>query len=116
MAKNVRWKPGEDPMPIINNAAQRGVGLAAEHVLGESRKVVPHEEGTLERSGVASNELKGNVARAAVSYSQPYAIDQHESMHYRHKKGRTAKYLERPLNSSKDKVKNIIAAALRREL
>lgn len=116
MAKNIRWNPGKDPIPIINNAAQRGVGLAAEHVLGEARKVVPHETGVLERSGRATNELKGNVARAAVSFSQPYAIDQHESMHYRHKKGRTPKYLERPLNSNKGTIREIVAAAIRKQL
>lgn len=116
MSKNISWKPGKDPVPIINNAAQRGVGLAAEHVLGEARKVVPHDEGTLERSGRAANELKGNVARASVGFDTEYSIDQHENMHYRHKKGRTAKYLERPLNSSKNKVRGIIAAAIRKEL
>ncbi|WP_009882727.1 hypothetical protein [Brevibacterium aurantiacum] len=116
MSKNVRWNPGKDPIPIINDAAQRGVGLAAEHVLGEARKQVPHEEGTLERSGRAANELNGNVARAAVGFDTEYAIDQHESMHYRHKKGRKAKYLEDPLNSSKGTIREIVAAAIRKQL
>lgn len=116
MGKNFQWKPGKDPMPIINNAAQRGVGLAAEHVLGEAKKIVPHETGVLERSGRADNEKTRNGARASVFFDTPYSIDQHENTHYRHKKGRSSKYLEKPLNKNKDKVKRIIAATIRGKL
>lgn len=116
MAKNVQWKPGKDPMPIINNALQRGTGKAAEHVLAEARKEVPHEEGILEKSGSADNERTRTGARASIFFDQPYAVDQHESMQYRHDKGRKAKYLEDPLNRSGEKVKQIIAKEVRSDL
>lgn len=113
---DARFIPGKDPIPIIRDAAARGVGKAAEYVLGEARRIVPHEEGTLERSGRASVEQSGTSARGAVSFDTPYAVVQHERTHYRHKKGRRAKYLETPLNASQGKVQAIIAAELRGKL
>lgn len=111
---HAEFKPGTDPIPVMRSGAARGVGLAAEYVLGEARKIVPHEEGTLERSGRASVEesSKGGVT-GAVSFDTPYAVVQHEQTSYRHKKGRRAKYLETPLNASKAKVNEIIAQAIR---
>lgn len=117
MASNtVKWTPGADVRAAFQRGSVRGVGIAAEYVLAESRKQVPHDTGVLERSGRASTEQSGDTARGAVSYDTPYAVDQHEGTHYRHRKGRKAKYLEDPLNSSQGKVAGIIAAELRGEL
>lgn len=57
--------------------AARGLKLAVEHLLQASRALVPHEEGTLERSGVASVDEGG--LRAAVSYDTPYALSGYTS-------------------------------------
>lgn len=109
-----KYTPTGNPEQAIRTNAQRGVGLAAEFVLGEARKIVPHDEGVLERSGRADTARdRGGVARASISFDQPYAVVQHENTHYRHKKGRKAKYLEGPLNSNKSRVAEIVAAALR---
>ncbi|GAA2825367.1 hypothetical protein GCM10010505_57360 [Kitasatospora aburaviensis] len=94
--------------------AEAGDGLEAgmEHVLTESRKVVPLDEGTLERSGrshVDRTSLKG-----AVSYDTPYAVRQHEELDYQHLPGRTAKYLETPFNREREVVLALIAAHIRR--
>ncbi|MBT3157350.1 minor capsid protein [Streptomyces sp. CHA1] len=94
--------------------AVRGLRLAAEHVLERSRRRVPIEEGTLERSGVAS--VDETTLTAGVSYDTPYAIRQHEEMHYRHDAGRSAKYLEGPLTEESRTVAQIIAAQVRRSL
>ncbi|KUN96324.1 hypothetical protein AQJ67_33690 [Streptomyces caeruleatus] len=94
--------------------AVRGLRIAAEHVLAESRKIVPIEEATLERSGVAT--VDESSLTAAVAYDTPYAIRQHEEMNYRHDAGRSAKYLERPLTQEAGRVAEIIAAQLRRSL
>src|SRR5262249_2493836 len=75
----------------VRDGLVKGLGLAAEHLLTESRKVVPLEEGTLERSGVASvDEVE---LQAAVSYDTVYAVRQHEELDWKHAPGRTAKYL-----------------------
>lgn len=94
--------------------AARGLFLAAEHVLQVSRTMVPIEEGTLERSGSAS--VDGDRLRAAVSYDTPYAVVQHEDLTMQHDSGRTAKYLERAMNSESDVIAELIAREVRREL
>ena len=94
-------------------AAARGLGKAAEHLLGESRKEVPIEEGTLERSGVATTD-PGKL-QAAVSYDTPYAVTQHERLDLRHDPGRKAKYLEDPMNRERATMLALIAAEIRRE-
>ncbi|MGW1770641.1 hypothetical protein [Streptomyces sp. NPDC002104] len=94
--------------------AALGLRLAAEHVLEVSRRRVPIEEATLERSGVAS--VDEDSLTAGVSYDTPYAVRQHEELNYRHDNGRSAKYLEGPLTEEADTVAEIIAAQVRRSL
>lgn len=94
--------------------AVRGLELGTEHLLGESRKQVPLEEATLERSGTPS--VDRGALKAAVSFDTPYAVRQHEEMTWRHDPGRNAKYLENPYYSEQDVILGIIAAELRRAL
>ena len=117
MAKNVgsfTFKPNSNVMQALSGALEKGLVLGAEHVLGESNKRVPHEEGTLENSGSVSYE--GGKLRAAISYDTPYAAVQHEDMTLKHDEGREAKYLENALNAEKDTVGEIIAQVTRGEL
>lgn len=113
---SIQWKPGSDAQLAFDRGSRRGVGLAAEYILGESRRIVPHDEGTLERSGKAGVVDGRQGARGAITYDTPYAVRQHEETSYRHKKGRRAKYLEGPLNAGQGKVLGILAAELRGEL
>ena len=92
----------------LMRAVQQAVTDAAEHVLGESTKVVPIEEGTLSRSGRTDTTQDGTTVVAAISYGTPYAVRQHEDMSYRHDPGRTAKYLEGPLLDEAGTVQRII--------
>ncbi len=96
------------------DAAVRGLKQGVEHVLQVSRRQVPIEEGTLERSGTTSVD-EGNLT-AAVSYDTPYAVKQHEDLSLRHDDGRKAKYLEDPIRSEADVVRDMIATQLRRAL
>lgn len=92
--------------------ASEGLRRGLEHVLERSRAIVPLEEGTLERSGrVTVDGLEG-----AVSYDTVYARIQHERLDFRHAPGRTAKYLERPMNSERRVVLDLMAVGLRRWL
>lgn len=107
----VTWH-GREVAEELRDAAVRGLRKAGEHLLDESRKLVPLEEGTLERSGtvvVDESELTATVA-----YDTPYAVVQHEDMTLQHASGRQAKYLEQPMNSERDTMRDIIAAELRR--
>lgn len=98
----------------MREGAARGLYLGAEHVLGESNKVVPLDERPLQDSGTAS--VDPSSLTGMVSYDTPYAVRQHEEMDYRHAPGRTAKYLERPFNAERDAVQALIAAEVRRAL
>lgn len=92
--------------------ASEGLRRALEHTLAESKKLVPLEEGTLERSGrVVVNGLAG-----AISYDTVYAVRQHEELTWKHLPGRSAKYLEKPFNSEKDTMLRLMAVDLRRWL
>lgn len=93
----------------FRNGVQRGLFLAAEHVLQVSNTHVPIEEGTLERSGATS---VGDL-EASTSYDTPYAVVQHEELGYRHDAGRTAKFLERASIGERQKVAQIMAQAAR---
>lgn len=95
-------------------AAALGLQKAAEHLLQVSREQVPIEEGTLERSGVAS--VDESDLRAAVSYDTVYAVRQHEDLTLRHDEGRKAKYLEDPMNEERGTMLDIVAAEVRRSL
>jgi hypothetical protein len=114
---SIRWDldwHGERVGAATEEAAFKGLRKAAEHVLQVSRAVVPLEEGTLERSGVASADRASLTA--AVSYDTVYAARQHEELTWRHAEGRTAKYLEGPLNAERETVGEIVAAEIRRAL
>ena len=86
--------------------------LGTEHLLSEANKHVPHDEGTLERSGRASNDGK----RGAVSYDTPYAVRQHEDMSLHHDGKGQAKWLEVTMAQERDAVAQIIATTVRKGL
>lgn len=115
MTKSWSYKPNKNVVQGVKKASSRGLGLAAEHILGVAKEQVPIEEHTLEESGFTS--VDGNRRlRAAVSFDTPYAVKQHEDMTARHDSGRNAKYLENAFNSETAAVKEIIAQELRGEL
>lgn len=89
----------------------RALDNGSEYLLSEANLSVPHEDGTLERSGQASNDGK---SRAAVSYDTPYAVAQHERMDYHHDGKGESKWLENAMARSAKTVGQIIATALRK--
>ncbi len=108
----VRWH-GARVLAAVREHAERGVRMAAEHLLTESRRLVPLEEGTLERSGAVVDA--GDLA-CAVVYDTPYAVRQHEDLTYRHAPGRQPKFLEQPANAERGTMQQIIAAQIRRAM
>lgn len=58
-------------------AAAEVLEAMAEGVLTEANKTVPHDEGTLERSGTTKVDEKKLIA--AIGYDTPYAARLHES-------------------------------------
>lgn len=105
---------GRTILDRLRDGAAAGLHDAAEHVLGESNRRVPLEEGTLERSGRTS--VDPGRLEAAVSYDTPYAVVQHEDLTFHHDQGREAKYLEKTMAAEVDQIRKIIAARIRAEL
>jgi hypothetical protein len=100
------------PTPAQTHAAAaRGLTKAAEHLLQVSNTLVPIEEHILEQSGVAS--VDETTLRAAVSYDTVYAVNQHESMDFRHDNGRIAKYLEVAMLTEGYTIEEILANEIR---
>lgn len=95
----------------VRKAAAEGLSDAAEFLLDESNRIVPHEEGTLERSGTASVDAEN--LRGAVSYDTPYAVRQHEDTRLHHDAGREAKYLERTFQRHGPQAAEHVAARIR---
>lgn len=84
-------------MDIVNRNGAKAVRDCANFLLDESKKQVPHDTGTLERSGMVDSA----GLEATVSYGTPgaaaYAVICHErSANYQ--RGRKKKYLEDPVN------------------
>lgn len=97
------------------DGARKGLRLATEHVLDESDKHIPFEEGILERSGRTAVADSGEL-RGVIYYDTPYAVKQHEDMTLHHDAGRNAKFLENALNSTRDVTGGIIANSIKQEL
>jgi hypothetical protein len=109
----MRWKGGRlGASRRGRRGAEEGVQKALEHLLAESRKLVPLDEGTLERSG--------RVVRAGmngiVTYDTVYARRQHEELSWKHLPGRSAKYLEIPLNRDRELMLRLMQVSLRQWL
>ncbi|MFG1997880.1 hypothetical protein ACGFNU_01880 [Spirillospora sp. NPDC048911] len=110
---DLRWH-GAKVKGAERAAAVRGLRLAAEHLLEESRRLVPIQSGDLARSGVAS--VDAARLTAAVSYDTPYAVRQHEELNFRHDPGRSAKYLEIPATTEAGEIARRLQEELRRAL
>jgi hypothetical protein len=113
VSKGWELKVNKTIAPTVRKAAARGVAIAGEHVLGEAMKLVPIEEHILEESGTVTTD-PANL-KAAVIFDTPYAVPVHERMDLKHDEGRSAKYLEIPMNAEAGAVQKIIAMTIRGE-
>ena len=91
----------------IRNGSRRGLMKAMLELGRVSKKQVPLDTGMLRDSSEASVGDASEIGEASVSgdglvgcysYDTKYAVIQHENLHFRHQRGRKAKYLEDPIN------------------
>lgn len=78
---------------VITKGVPRQLVDVAYELLRLSQLEVPHDEGTLQNSGVVE-EIDGDVV---LGYHTNYAARLHEHPEYRFQKGRKGKYLEDPI-------------------
>ncbi len=106
----IEWN-GDEIKAAIAAASLEGVELAAEHLLQVSTARAPLEEGDLARSGEVDVDEDENAA--SVSFDRPYAVRQHEELTWKHAEGKTAKYLEDPMNEERDTMLELLASAIK---
>jgi len=97
-------------------AAARGlrVGLLRAGLLlqRESQNVVPIDTGVLRGSAATRLDDTEDGPMVTVSYSTEYAVYVHEDLQARHKPGKIAKYLEKPMRDNRRKLINIVNKAV----
>ena len=92
---NIKWADMGVIEETARKVALKGLKKLGFEILGEAKKQVPVDTGTLMRSGEVSQESKTGTVK--VSFNTPYARRQHEEHSAK------AKYLERPFNELKGK-------------
>ncbi len=109
----MRWR-GPEVLRVASDAAWRTMTDGGEKILNAAKQIVPHDTGTLQRSGsVKRDRAKGEVTiEFGPGGAESYASVQHEREDYRHAAGREAKYLKKPF----DALSPGIIAQARREI
>lgn len=108
----LRWEGNRLGRGRGRRAAEEGLQKALEHLLNKANELVPLDEGPLQNSGrIVRTGLNGFV-----TYDMVYARRQHEELTWKHAPGRSAKYLEKPMNSERDVMLQLMAVPLRRWL
>ncbi|MCE5200842.1 MAG: hypothetical protein ABFD54_05710 [Armatimonadota bacterium] len=105
---------GDQVTNEVKQAAAEGLLLGAEYLLEEANRVVPHDQGTLQRSGEASVDEENLVA--ADSYDTPYAVRVYEHPNYKFQNGRIGKWLEVTYNKYGKTALKIVADTIARRM
>lgn len=95
----------------VRAATKKAMADATEYILQEANKIVPHDEGTLERSGSVDVEETSKGVSGSVFYDTPYAARLHEHPEYNFQNGREGKYLEKTINNEGDVIKDYLKDA-----
>jgi len=134
-----KFKWYDDKVEKEREKAGRATWKAAEALLGNANNIIPHDEGTLEQSGIVTQEgLSGRPesiyaqAKAKqwpknnfkfdfkkkpifyISYNTPYAIKQHEDTTLNHRGQGQAKWLEKTSKSMSSKIEGWIAKEMKK--
>lgn len=103
------WTPGR--RPNLDAAIGRALDEIGYQVLSASDRDVPVASGALRRSG--RYEVDGDTV--GIGYSDPKAVAAHENQSVSYRRGKSAKFLERALNSVAPRMGRIAQDELRKE-
>jgi hypothetical protein len=73
----------------------------------ESQKIVPVDTNALRASANTRAEGAGFDVAVVVSYGTDYALYVHENLEARHKPGKSAKFLEKPIREKRKRIQQI---------
>lgn len=98
----------------MKKATHDGLYDAIHFLRDEMDKIVPHDEGTLQRSG--ETVVQGD--KASTGYDTPYAIRLHEHPEYNFRGNREGKWVEKTIKDPRiqKKIRNHIAKKIDRAL
>lgn len=82
----------------MGEGLNRGLKKAAEYLLRRSLEIVPVDTGDLYRSAFIEETGRGASYRVFIGYAMHYAVYVHENLANRHAPGKSAKFLEYPMN------------------
>jgi len=111
---DITWH-GQALTEAARAAGAAALTLAAARVQAVTIPRTPIETGDL-RSSLTVVPATGADLESQVTTDSPYAVAQHENLHFQHPNGGQAKYLETALLDTKGEVVQIIAAQMRRAL
>ena len=88
----------------------KGLVKAALFIQRESQLIVPVDTGTLKNSAFTRKyqSVRGAGTVVVVGYTADYAIYVHEDLKARHKEGKSAKFLEKPIREKRTEILEII--------
>lgn len=95
----------------FERASVVGLQAGGEFLLGEAIKIVPFDEGDLQRSG---NVSSNGVDTVNVSFNTPYAARLHENPQFNFQNGRQGKFLETPIKQQSGQAFEVMAREIRR--
>ncbi|QDM56357.1 minor head protein [Gordonia phage Sidious] len=96
----------------IVDAWTAAMQAGADELLDRSNRLVPVDDADLRDSGTAEAEGK----KAAVAYTAPHAMKQHERLDFDHPNGGQAKFLETAALANASAIEQAIAEAMREQL
>ena len=108
-----RWF-GQEAKARTRAGAVDGLRTAAMFALTEANRTVPLDQGPLRRSG--DTDVDPAALESVVYYNTPYAVRQHEEIHWRHPKQGRAKWLELTMQEQHGKIQQIIATQIRKAI
>lgn len=91
-----------------------GIKKAGKLILDESRKIVPIDTKALYNSSSTKTRGRGWASIQETMYEMYYGIYVHENLTARHKPGKSAKFLERPVRQNRAKIRSIINTEMRK--
>ena len=105
-------------MQEVEQAMPQALNEEAQLVFRDSQRLVPVKTGILRASGqIVPPRKKGKNWEVVIGYggaASSYALEQHENLQYRHKEGKSAKFLEIPAQQRAQKSADAIKNRLRR--
>ncbi|MDD3920949.1 MAG: hypothetical protein PHO41_07260 [Eubacteriales bacterium] len=144
MAREFKYDwSGDKVISLLEDSIAHALYLSAEALLTKANKLVPHDQGTLMRSGTVTadnlpdaddvfcpaygtdgtdgQDMAGAFPDESsdemyISYNTPYAVRLHEHPNYKFQDGRIGKWLETALDEFQDDFQGYMVKAIRKTL